>query len=328
MKNILALILLVTTIQIKADENTKPFKFPVINQEEAPSEANPNPNPCKFQNLKLPENFSVFAAGEYAGKEIDFQIDQSGNQTGQIDVAVNSPSKPVVLMLGAYDPTIWNIGWSKGTRILAVYASGYHKQVIAGLPKQTPTFISTYDNKSGCEYFYIQSDKINALNPRSLALFNRKVDMVYLAKNGAVAVGLPITDRETLITSTDTPPSSYFDRTAPLAGQLGLDNAVKMGLLRKATNYDAEKWVNAQAKTLSYEDIPPVAGKGLPKPNKPKLYNAYVIIKPFTFPSGLYGAHSATFFIPKGVPIPKGDLGHSTIFDFNTLSCIGTSCEH
>jgi hypothetical protein len=52
-----------------------------------------------------------------------------------------------------------------------------------------------------------------------------------------------------------------------------------------------------------------------------------VVLKPFRLPPGLYGAHSATFFVPKGVPRPTGELGHSVLYDFNTLTCAGTFCE-
>jgi hypothetical protein len=43
--------------------------------------------------------------------------------------------------------------------------------------------------------------------------------------------------------------------------------------------------------------------------------------------AGLFGSNSGTFFIPKGVPKPTGDPGHSTVYDFNTLSCSGTLCN-
>jgi hypothetical protein len=77
---------------------------------------------CGFPELTFPTNLSVLAAGAYSGRKISFQIDQSGHEGTQIDVAVNSPDRPVVLMLGAYEPTVWNIGWSKETRILAVWS--------------------------------------------------------------------------------------------------------------------------------------------------------------------------------------------------------------
>lgn len=70
---------------------------------------------------------------------------------------------------------------------------------------------------------------------------------------------------------------------------------------------------------------PPIAG-GRPA-GRISLHNGYVVLKAFTLPEGLYGAHSGTFFVPKGVPRPRGTLGHSTLYDFNTLTCTGAGCE-
>src|SRR5207342_2739319 len=56
--------------------------------------------------LALPADFRLLAAGAYQGRDLGFQIDQSGHSATQIDVVVTSRDKPVALMLGAYEPTI------------------------------------------------------------------------------------------------------------------------------------------------------------------------------------------------------------------------------
>ncbi len=282
---------------------------------------------CGFPELKLPAEFSVFAAGAYSGRKISFQIDQSGHEGTQIDVAVNSPGKPVVLMLGAYEPTIWNIGWSKETRILAVLAGGYHRQAVAGLEKGTPLLVSTYDNKGPCGYFYVTPDNLAPLNPLSKRIFGRPVDMVFPASKGKAVVGEPLLAGTRLVTSEETTPESFHDKTAPIAGPAGLEDAVRKGLLRKATAADAEAWSDAVMQNSPQRDLPPIAGQGVPKPPKPPIYNAYVVLKPFTYPSGLYGGNSATFLIPRGIPKPEGNPGHSAVYDFNTLNCQGPLCS-
>lgn len=282
---------------------------------------------CGFPDLKLPAEFAVFAAGAYSGQKISFQIDQSGHEGTRMDVAVNSPNQPVVLMLGAYEPTIWNIGWSKETKILAVLAGGYHRQAVAGLEKGVPLLISTYDNKGPCGYFYITPDNLAPLNPLSKRVFGRPVDMVFPAAKGKVLVGEPVPAETRLVTSDETAPESFYDKAAPIAGPAGLEDAVRRGLLRKATAVDAEAWSDAVMQNSPPRDIPPVAGQGVPKPPKPPIYNAYVVLKPFTYPSGLYGGNSATFLIPKGVPKPEGNPGHSAVYDFNTLNCQGALCS-
>jgi hypothetical protein len=281
---------------------------------------------CEFSNLALPADFLVFAAGAYSGRRTQFQIDQSGHEATQIDAAVNSPEKPVVLMLGAYEPTIWNIGWSEKTKVLAVLVGGYHRQVVAGLEKSTPVLVSTYDNRGPCGYFYITSDNLGPLNPLSRRVFGRPVDMVFPAENGKVVIGAPLTPGTNLVRSRDTTPESYYDKTAPIAGPAGLTDLVRKGVLRKATPADAEAWSEAVLQNSPQRDVPPVAGQGVPKPPKPLLHNAYVVLKSFTYPAGLYGAHSATFLVPKGAPKPKGNPGHSAVYDFNTLSCQGALC--
>ena len=302
---------------------TVPFDFPPARQVQSAAPAR-----CAFADLALPDDFSVFAAGAYSGRAAGYQIDQSGHEATRIDVAVNSRQKPVVLLLGAYEPTVWNIGWSAGTRIVAVLVSGYHRQAIAGLPAHTPVLNSSYDNRGPCGYFYVSNDQLPALNPVSRRLFGRAVDMAYVAKEGYVLVGNDLAPGTALQTSPDTKPDAFRDAKAPLAGQAGLDDAVRRGILRQANSADAAAWTEALQQGLPPRDVPPVAGQALARPRTPRLHNAFVVLKPFTYPAGLYGGNSATFYIPKGVPKPQGQAGHSTVFDFNSLTeCMSLSCK-
>lgn len=87
-----------------ASTSTKPFAFAV---DESPAAAT---FACDFDGLKLVQNTKVFAAGAYSGQRLPFPIDDSGHDATRMDVAVNPPDAPVVLMLGTYEPTVWNIG--------------------------------------------------------------------------------------------------------------------------------------------------------------------------------------------------------------------------
>ncbi|MCB4364332.1 hypothetical protein KIH07_11345 [Hydrogenophaga taeniospiralis] len=319
--SLLAALVIFTACTAAAE--LKPFEF----QPEAKQPDRVTQKPaCGFSDLKLPSDFAVFAAGAYSGRKISFQVDQSGHEGTQIDVAVNSPNKPVVLMLGAYEPTIWNIGWSTGTRILAVLVSGYHRQAVAGLEKNVPQLNSSYDNHGPCGYFYVTNNTLSALNPMAKRVFGRPVEMVFPAEKGRVVIGVPLQVETKLVTSPETTPASFYDKNAPIAGPAGLEDAVRKGLLRKATATDADAWADTVIQNSPQRDIPPVAGKGIPKPPKPSFYNAYVVLKSFTYPSGLYGGNSATFIIPKGIPRPDGNPGHSAVYDFNTLNCQGPLC--
>lgn len=305
-------------------EEFKLFEFEIPSKSEQETGRKPE---CKFENLSIPDDTVIYAAGGYSGRKLDFQIDQSGHQATQFDIAVNSKKRPAILILGAYEPTIWNIGWSEKTKIIAVFVSGYHKQVVAGLPESIPLIISSYANKGPCGYFYIGKEDNTSLNPLSRKLFGKAVELVFLGdKSGRIVAGDPLTNTDKLITSAKISPASYRDPHAPLAGQAGLEQAVSKGIIRPATLKDADRWVEALAARTPPKDVPPIAGQGVPKPPRPMMQNAYVVLKEFTYPAGLYGGHLATFFIEEGVPKPKGEPGHSTIYDFNTLSCQGPSC--
>ncbi|MBM9616882.1 hypothetical protein JWJ90_21705 [Desulfobulbus rhabdoformis] len=323
MKHLIFVLLLLLNGQVLAEE-LKEFDFDVPSAAMQDRGVKPE---CKFEGVTIPEDAIIYAAGGYSGRKLDFQIDQSGHTATQFDIAINSKTRPVILILGAYEPTIWNLGWSSGTKILAVFASGYHRQVIAGLGSETPTLISSYDNKGPCGYFYVGKEKNVQLNPQSRQLFGKPVNLVYQGdKSGKIVVGDPLTNTEKLTTSKKNTPESYRDQSAPLAGKAGLDDAEAKGIIRRATVADANQWVEEVFANSPKQDVPPIAGQGIPKPRRPHLHNAYVVLKEFTYPAGLYGGNSASFFVTKGVPIPKGNPGHSTIYDFNSLLCNGVGC--
>jgi hypothetical protein len=131
-----------------------------------------------------------------------------------------------------------------------------------------------------------------------------------------------------LVTHPARPPESFRDVKAPLAGPAGLEEAVRNGHLRHATKADVEAWTDAVAESTARRDIPPVAGVGvgIPRPRLPYMHRGFVVLNQFTFPAGLYGGNSASFFVPKGVPRPTGNPGHSAVYDFNTLKCSGALC--
>jgi hypothetical protein len=282
---------------------------------------------CAFRDLQLPSSFNIFATGAYAGRRLNYQIDASGHSATQIDVTVNSPDKPVVLMMGAYEPTIWNIGWTPKTRILAVLVSGYHTQAVAGLDPSVPALNSSYDNKGPCGYFYLsESTGLDQLNPLARRVFGKPVNLVYPAGNGAAMVGERLTGTDHLVTHPATPPDSFRKSSTPLSGQDGLDEGVRTGALRRATSADAQAWADALAMTPG-RDLPPVADAGAPRLSAPRLFNGYVVLGRFTYPAGLHGSHAATFFVSKGAPLPAGNPGHSAIYDFNSMTCMGALCR-
>jgi hypothetical protein len=257
------------------------------------------PPACAFANLTLPSDVRVYAAGGYSGRRLDYQIDESGHWATRFDITVNSPSQPVALLLGAYEPTVWNVGWSKGTQIVAVMISGYYHQAVVGLEDSVPVLKSSYDDRGPCGYFYVSDTQSASVNPIARKLFQQPVDLMFPGySDGRILVGDSLSAGQELLTSGD---------RAPLSGQAAIESAVAKGLLRPATAADADAWV--------------LVGKaGTPRPG---LNKAYVVLAPFTYPSG---AESVAFFLLRGGPRPSGSPGQSTVYDFTSLTCSGPQC--
>ena len=269
---------------------------------------------CVLPGLELPENAKVYVTGANAGEKTGWQIDQSGHEATLVKVAVNSPDAPVALMLSAYEPTIWQIGWTEGTRILAVVASGYHAQAVAGLPDEVPVLSSSSDNKGACVSFYNLGrrgqipDNIDQLSRR---LFGRSPEMPVALVKGQVIFGPPLKNTQKLYTARKLIRDDFQVPGTPLAGPMGLADAVRKGQLKPASDEEYQLWQRQLAKNsgipdhLIPEKFPRSAGA---------MHRPYVVLDPdFIFPNGLYGGNSATFFLPPGLPLPKGDRGHSRV---------------
>jgi hypothetical protein len=284
------------------------------------------PQKCAFS--ALPADFEVYAAGAYSGRTLNVQIDQSGHQATQFDVAVNAPGENVVLMLGAYEPSVWSIGWTQSTRIVAVWVSGYHRQAVIGLPKHTPVLTNAYeDGTRRCQYFYFSDNgQLATANATAKSVLGKPIKMFYpKPAQGPIYIGAPIPAGTRVVTSPHTKLEDVIDKGAPLAGPAGLQDAVSKGLLRKATGADYEAYLEVHDRTMPKPDLPPIAGDD-GKRAPVRYFDGFVVLKSFTFPAGLYGAHSANFIVPRGVPMPAGNPGHSTIYDANTGRCIGAAC--
>ena len=281
---------------------------------------------CQLSQPLPLQDFFVYAGGAYSGKKLDIVIDDSGHQATQMDVLVNETQKPVALILAAYEPTVWQVKWTRSTKIIAVFVSGYYEQRVSGLPDNIPVIIN--NNGYKCPNIsYIAENKLSQINPLSLKLFNRRTDMVFFATNGVLNIGrsaYPHSD-DAFIQENAQSSNSFRKKDSTLAGIAGLEEAVRNGIIRPATTQDLKRVISQMNQN---KDLPPTQnGKVNHQIPSGMMHNAYVVLKPFQIPAGLYGAHSATFILERGVPRPTGQLGHSRLYDLNFNACSGVACN-
>jgi hypothetical protein len=120
------------------------------------------------------------------------------------------------------------------------------------------------------------------------------------------------------------PPPAQADAQPALpslpAGEAGLVEAMRKGLLRPASGGDLAAWksrwsqANRRGLSSSFDE-------------RTRMMSAYVIQRDFEIPGGLHGAHAVVFVLDKGVPYPRGSAGHSVILDQATGACMGPVCD-
>jgi hypothetical protein len=283
----------------------------------------------------LPAELDVYAATAGGNlRPAGFAIDESGAPARVVDAVVNAPGRKVALMLSySGGPTIWNLQWTAGTDIRAVWVSGDEgRNVVSGLPKNVPILETrrTVGATPSCPSFvwypgsFANADGLAAMAfarpvTRHAVLFN-----AVGGKAASLVIGLPPTAGTVTTSSDDRPPGAYASAAGNRTGAAGLMALLGEGVLRPGLRADLTAWRRAW---LAKQDAPPIDGDfahgGSPDA---VLSQAYVVQRALRLPAQLHGAHSATFIVPQGVPMPEGDLGHATLMDFGTLTCRGSAC--
>lgn len=271
--------------------------------------------PCSGFKDSLPDDYVLYAGGSYSGRKLGYQIDQSGHEATGFEVSVNLPGQSVVVALGAYEPSVWNIHKGADTRILGVLVSGYHRQQIKGIDPNTPVLNSSYEDKSPCGYFYVSED-VRKADHTLRTILGKSAVSYHLAANGRLNFGASLTE--------NIPEMDY-----PLAGKAGLDALEAKGVIRPAGEEDLARYHEAKRQA---QGLSPLVAAGGPvnqstSSNLRRGLLAYVVLKPMRFPGGLYGAHAVTFIVERGVPRPQGEPGHSAVYDLNSLTCAGPLCH-
>ena len=90
------------------------------------------------------------------------------------------------------------------------------------------------------------------------------------------------------------------------------------------------KAVVANVPVAAYEVLPSEAGLAQLVTSGALTQNAsgeFVVHRKIRFPAGLYGAHSVTFVIRRGTPVPDGDQAHSCVIVEQTGESKGATCR-
>lgn len=103
--------------------------------------------------------------------------------------------------------------------------------------------------------------------------------------------------------------------------QIALDEAVRLGVIRKATQQDVKAFRDAYVeKKYTKLSLTVPANETALSVSNVDISRAYVVLKKFTYPPDMIDKNRVVFFLPKGVSEPDGSIGHSAIYVFETLT--------
>jgi hypothetical protein len=262
------------------------------------------PSECTLRSL--PAEFEYDAVGVYQGAKTDAQQNsrfQGLGFVGAINVKVTATARPVVLFLSSYSAAVWTIEAAPGAEIAGIAFSGYYPALVRGdLPSSAKVIDLTADSHCGDRHaaYAYNGDGFRALQTLAIAVVGAKLSTVQGEyDNGSFIVG---------------PGAQHISDLAAIRAKVRklstsgpenakLDALIRDGAIRPATGDELFAWESADPELSAY---------GLVR--RPRaMIGPYMILKSFTYPPGMHGAGSATFILPKGMPMPFGDPGHNSV---------------
>lgn len=274
-----------------------------------PVAAVPTETECQRWKAQLPAEYELVAGGAYHGKPLGFATEDPNREAGSFEVLVNMPDRDVVLLLGAYEPSVWTVRWTTGTRLAGVWLSGNGAQQVTGLLPQTPVLrTSRAGRRSNCPVFIVEQGDTAELASAAMTVLGRTPTRAVIAEDEGRIVFGRVTSMTPIEQGQVQLPASFRNVSVPLFGDAGLQELMARRVLRAATHADVREWEEfaqrTRAVTAGVQDF-----NGQPR-------RTFVVVGPMAFPGGLHGAHRATFIVARGVPRPTGDPGHSIVFAF------------
>lgn len=257
---------------------------------------------CEFKNLSK-DMVLYHVSGN--GKRSNYQLTDEYAEADKINILINSPSKPVGLILGTYQASVWELIKTKNTKIEAVYLTGYESQLVVGLDKESKLIVSA-GNNAPCGKDFIEKERHpkaqQKIKEKLEKIFNKKIEKNYIQQEKTLFIGDEIFNEKDIV-STGTKVDDFIDESIRGAGKVGLQELVNNGSLKKVDRQFMQDWKEKNADRLSEDEYRYFGFQG-----------GYIIQKEIIIPNDLYGSDSVTFLLKKGVPKPTGKLGHSKLF--------------
>lgn len=270
----------------------------------------------------------IVALGAYeGGTPTQFGMAGESHEVGAVAVAADRSGPPLILVLSAYDPVIWDFSRFPLSRLKAILVYGYHSQAVAHVPARIPVrFVTRANSTEGCgkpvqayeggpglERLAAQTE---ALLGSPIAAFHGGYDPSGLHADG----GTPVAPAVSRIRVRAIRSSAPIQRDEIWPGEQGLMQLIQSGAIRPARPDDVEAWNAAATRHSPTGHLAPARSQNL------SANRAFVVLRRTPLPKGMYGAHARSFIIPAGVPPPTDPGSHNSYYWISDGSCRGAIC--
>lgn len=285
---------------------------------------------CKLPKAEADERVSVIGM-YYADAQPTVTVTGQDDVTFLARIAIEPGTTPLYVVLNSYLGMVWKfegqidrlkhvVVMPSGARGTDGSSAGWAGAGVLGLPKELVTF--TANGACGDTFYDPASAEGKAMQRRiARATGAGSVDMIgaYSPQGFSIPSGKPIApqkESDVVVTGGGTYVMTEGEQPKLLEGGLTLkaqeDWMSKSGGIVEVKPED----VLAPGKVETYQVIPSQDGlrnmveRGILQ----RTDKGYRLLKPMPrWPAGISGSNSVTFILPKGMPMPKGSLGHSTV---------------
>lgn len=267
----------------------------------------------------------IVAVGAYeGGLPTADTATHDGHVVKAVVVSAAKAGPPLVLVLTAYDPILWDLRQVPQGRLRAVYVTGYHAQSVLGAGRAVLRNNSDRKAAGACGdriYAYQGGANLEALDRSTQTMFGFGIGRFLGAYTQRyVAIDGPPPRRPLSIALAGAAGRDRYKIGRQVDGPLGLARLLAAGAIRRATRADVARIdaiLTAQSPT----------GRLAPVRAEIYLSEAYVLRRPINVPTGMYGGHSATFLVPRGMDWPSDPGSHNTYWSLHTAQCRGAGCN-
>ena len=294
----------------------------------------------------VPEkNAEVIFLSGYEGSGLSSVAVTGPDRTTEVArIVIEEGSRPLYIMASSYTPLVWSLeGDTKRVQRFVAGRNRYKQGAgvgVVGLPNSKVEFLG----RDCLSYFYKDNSSKKIMARATWGkLINQEPDNIFgaytlNAMRLPSGVNTPKNEKRRLVVMGGAGDDQISIRRSGKINSIRINSPIKgqndFGLYRY--NKDGLIEVDVQAVIApepveTYDVFPQEAGlMQLVKAGQLEALErgSFRIVKPVSrFPAGLAGAHGVKFILGKGIPLPKGDPGHSSVLSEETGECLSRRCR-